>query len=94
MLLHEWKKFLGGPSLGLEVIVIRRRSTGIHHKVDGGATTEDVCAWHDGFAASQPFGRAGVIEGGSLAVQLHVAWVYCRPVDPWVVQVALSSLDQ
>lgn len=30
VLLHQRKKFLGGPALALEVIIVRGRSTGVH----------------------------------------------------------------
>ncbi len=42
----------------------------------------------------EPLGGARVVEGGRLGVQLHVPWVDTGTVDPWVVQVALSALNQ
>lgn len=49
---------------------------------------------HNGLTASEPFGRSRLVEGSRLGVKLHVARVDARAVDPWVVEVVLTSLDQ
>lgn len=49
---------------------------------------------HNSSAAIEPLRGTGVVEGGSLAVQLHVPRVDTRTENPWVVEVVLSSLNQ
>ena len=40
--LHEWQEVLGGPTLGLEVVPVRSRCTGVHLEIDGRTTAKDV----------------------------------------------------
>ncbi len=94
MLLHQRNELLGGPSLGLEVIVVRRRSTGVHHEVDRATTSENMGAGNNRTAAVEPFRGPRVVERGRLGVELHVSWVDTRAEDPWVVEVTLSALNQ
>lgn len=49
---------------------------------------------YDRLAAAQPFRRTRLVEGGSLAIELHIAWVNARPIHPRVIQVVLPSLNQ
>ena len=51
-------------------------------------------ARHDGATSIKPFGWTRVVESGRLGVQLHVSRVNAGTVDPWVVQIALSSFNQ
>ena len=53
-----------------------------------------MSARNDRTTAREPFGRTRVVEGGGLAVQLHVAWEDTWAVDPRVVEVVLSSLNE
>ena len=53
-----------------------------------------MCTWHNRTTACKPLAGSGVIEGRSLAVQLHVDRVDTRTVDPWVVKIGRSALDQ
>lgn len=110
VLLHQWNELLGGPALGLEVIVIRSRCSSVHltnirpmlhifkvptyHEVDGRSSSEDMCARHYSSSSIKPFRRSRVVEGGSLAVQLHVPRVDTWTENPWVVQVVFSALNQ
>ena len=55
MLSHERDELLGGPALSLEVIVIRRRSPSVHHKINGRSSTQNVGAGNDSLSASEPF---------------------------------------
>lgn len=64
------------------------------YEVDAGSAAQDMSAWHDCTASGEPFRWSRIIERGSLAVQLHVPWVYTWTVDPWVVEVRLAGLDQ
>jgi len=82
---HEWDELLGGPTLGLEVVVVGSRRTSVHHEVDTGTTTEDVGDWNDRTTAAEPLGGPGVVEGRSLAVELHVLGVDTGTVDPRVL---------
>jgi hypothetical protein len=108
--LHQRNELLGGPALSLKVIVVGRRGTSVHltlsvfrdevdhtctyHEVDGRSTSEDIGAWHDCTSSTKVFRGSGVVERGRLTVQLHVSRVDAWTEDPWVVQVALSTLDQ
>jgi hypothetical protein len=65
-----------------------------HHEVDGRSTSQDVGGRDNGTTATEPLGGAGLIEGCSLGIQLHVAGVDARAVHPWVVEVALSCLNE
>lgn len=85
VLLHERNQLLGRPALCLEVIVVRSRCAGVHHEVDTGATTENVGTRNNSTSTAEPFRRPGVVEGRSLAVQLHVPGVNTGAVDPWVL---------
>ena len=49
---------------------------------------------HNSSAAIEPLRGTRVVEGGSLAVQLHVPRVDTGTENPWVVEVVLSSLNQ
>lgn len=82
---HERNELLGGPALGLEVVVVGSRRTSVHHEVDAGATTEDVGDWDDRTTATEPLRGPGVVEGRSLAVELHVLGVDTGTVDPRVL---------
>lgn len=53
-----------------------------------------MCTGHNSSASIEPFRGPGVVEGGSLAVQLHVPGVDARAEDPWVVEIVLTSLNQ
>jgi len=53
-----------------------------HHEVDGRPAAEDMSARNHGSTAIEPFRGTRVVEGGSLAVQLHVPGEDTRPVDP------------
>lgn len=53
-----------------------------------------MCTGDDCSPAIEPFRRSRVIEGCSLAIKLHISRINARSVDPWIVQVVLSSLDQ
>lgn len=71
MFLHQWNEFFCGPSLRLEVIIVRSRRTCVHlvsvrqkvsdhsdeqyHKVDRAATPQDVSTGNDGSTAIEPF---------------------------------------
>lgn len=87
VLLHQRDEFLGGPTLSLEVVVVRSRCTGIHHEVDAGATTENVGTRYNRTSAAEPFRGPGVVEGRSLAVELHVLGVDTWAVHPRVLRV-------
>lgn len=50
--------------------------------------------WDNGLSAGKPFRRARLIEGRRLRVNLHILRIDTRPEDPWVIQVALSRLNQ
>jgi hypothetical protein len=65
-----------------------------YHKVDGRSTPKDMRAWHNSPAPIEPFRRTRVVEGSSLAIQLHVLGVDTRAEDPWVVEVVFSGLNQ
>jgi hypothetical protein len=65
-----------------------------YHEVDGRPATKDMRAGHNSSTSIEPFGRSRVVEGGSLAVQLHVLRVNTWTEDPWVVEVVLSGLNQ
>lgn len=75
-----------------QVLLTPRINT--NHEIDGRPATQDVGAWNNGLAATEPLGWSGLIEGSCLAVQLHVAREDARAEDPWVVQVVLSALNQ
>jgi hypothetical protein len=66
----------------------------MYHEVDGRSAAKNMCTRNDSSASVEPFRWAGVVEGGSLAVQLHVPRVDTRTEYPWVVQVVLPTLDQ
>lgn len=85
VLLHERNELLGGPTLGLEVVVVRSRCTSVHHEVDTGASTEDMGTGDNGTSATEPFRGPGVVEGSCLAVELHVLRVDARTIHPWVL---------
>lgn len=53
-----------------------------------------MCARHYSSSSIKPFRGSRVIEGGSLAVQLHVPRVDTGTENPWIVQVVLSALNQ
>lgn len=65
-----------------------------NHEIDGRPATQDVGAWNNSLATTEPLGWSGLVEGSCLAVQLHVAREDARAEDPWVVQVVLSTLNQ
>lgn len=44
--------------------------------------------------ASKPLRGPGVVKGSRLAVQFHVPGEDARTENPWVVQVALSGLNE
>jgi hypothetical protein len=46
-----------------------------YHEVDGGPASQDMGARHNSSAPVEPFGRPRIVEGSSLAVQLHVPGV-------------------
>jgi hypothetical protein len=83
---HERDEFLSGPALGLEIVVVGSRRTSVHHEVDAGAATEDVSDWDDRTTTAKPFGGPRVVEGRSLAVELHVLGVDTGTVDPRVLR--------
>lgn len=62
MLLHEREQLLGRPAFGLEVVVVGRRGTGVHHEVDRGAAAEDMGAGDYGATPAEPFGGPRVVE--------------------------------
>jgi hypothetical protein len=68
MFLHERDEFLRSPAFGLEVIIIRGRGSSVHHEIDGRPSSEDVGTGYNGFATSEPFRGAGVVEGSGLAI--------------------------
>ena len=74
--------------------VLKDRPFDAYHEVDRRSTTENVCNRHNSSASVKPFRRARVVEGSSLAVQLHVPRVDTWTEDPWVVEIVLSSLNQ
>lgn len=82
MLLHERKQLLCGPALGLEVIVVRSASPGVHHEVDGGPATKDMGARNNRSSAIEPFRGTRIVEGGGLAVQFHVPGIDSRAEHP------------
>jgi len=94
MFLHQRDEFFGGPALGLEIIIVGSRGTGVHHEVNGRSATKDVSDGDDGTATGKPLRWSGVVERSSLAVEFHVTGVDARAEDPWVVQVALSGFDE
>ena len=51
MLLHEWDKSLGVPSLHFEIVIIRSRSTRIHHEIDRRTTAENMGTRDDSTSA-------------------------------------------
>jgi hypothetical protein len=65
-----------------------------YHEVDGRPTSENMGARHDSSSSIEPFRWPRVVEGGSLAVQLHVPRVDAWTIDPRVVQVVLTTLNQ
>lgn len=75
-------------------LINQRNSHAAYHEVDGRTTTKNVSRWNDGTTTRQPLGRTRVVEGCSLAVQLHVTWEDTRTEHPWVVEVALASLNK
>lgn len=50
--------------------------------------------WNHRLSPREPFRWTRLIEGGRFRVQLHVTGVNPWPEDPWVVQVAFTSLDE
>jgi hypothetical protein len=108
--LHQRNELLRGSTVGLEVVLVRRRGTSIYlsspvsnheveyiyayHEVDGRSTSENVGAWDDYTPAIEVLRGWWVVKGGCLAIQLHVPRIDTRMKDPWVVQVAFSSFDQ
>ncbi|KAH3669438.1 hypothetical protein OGAPHI_001559 [Ogataea philodendri] len=92
--LHQWQQLVGGPSLGLPVVVVRSRGSGVHQKVDRGATTKNVGAWNNSSSTVQSLGRSGSVESSSLGVKSHVSWVNSWKIHPWVVDVVLTTLDK
>jgi hypothetical protein len=53
-----------------------------------------VGAGHHCLSASEPFRRTGFIETRIFTIKAHVSRIYTRAVHPWVVEVALASLDE
>ena len=82
-----------GPSLAVANRDWRSALTGVHHKIDRATSTENVGTRYHGSSAIKPVRWSRIVEGSCLGVELHVLWVDTRPVDPWVVQVALTTLD-
>jgi len=85
VLLHEREELLGGPALGLEIVVVGSRRTSVHHEVDGRAATENVGNGNDCTTTTEPLRRPGVVESRGLAVELHVLGVDTGTVDPRVL---------
>lgn len=50
--------------------------------------------WDDSLSPCQPLAGARLVEGGRLGVKLHVTRIDSWPIDPGVVQVAFTRLDE
>lgn len=53
-----------------------------------------MSSWNNGTTASKPLRWPGVVKRSRLAVQLHVPGEDTRAEHPWVVEVALASLNE
>ena len=87
----HWASF--DPALAVAYRDWRSGLTGVHHEVDRATSTENVGTRYHSSSAVKPVRWSRIVEGSCLGVELHVLWVDTRPVDPWVVQVALTTLD-
>ena len=85
MFLHEWEQLFGGPTLGLEVIVVGSAGPSVHHEVDGGPASKDMGTRYNCSSAIEPFGRPRIVERCGLAIQFHVPGINTRAEDPMVV---------
>jgi hypothetical protein len=62
VLFHQRNELLSSPAFGLEVVIVRGRSSCVHHKVNGGPASKDVSTRHDCTATSKPFRGARIVE--------------------------------
>lgn len=93
MFSHQWNEFLCCPTFGLEIIIIGCWCTSVHHEIDRTSTTKNMSTWYNSSSSIKPLWWSRVVEWSSLAVKFHVSRVDTWSVNPWIVEIVLTTFD-
>jgi hypothetical protein len=91
---HQREKLFSGPAFSLEVVVVGRRGTRVHHEVDTASAAKNVSTRDHCPTPIEIIRRPRIVERCGFAVELHIDRIDAWTVNPWVVQVVLTAFNQ
>jgi hypothetical protein len=92
-LLQVWPHLVSCPSLSLPAVEIGLLCPGVHHEVDGTASSKCASTWHDTLSVSELRCLVALVEQCRLCCGLQVLEVENRIDDMRYVFVVSTALD-